>query len=239
MSCCLVRNLVSSSMFVLGPSTALSLFLKMNNTISIPLMCAIGTFYTCIGGIKAVIWTDFFQAGVMILSLMFVIVKGVYDMDGVSNVWKINKEGGRLELFDFTPDPLLRQTFWSLYFGGAMQFVISYCFDQQMLQRFKATKTKRKAQTALLLNTPGCILMITLCCMCGMVVYAKYQGCDPLFSNKITNSNQYLSYFVFNSFENINGFMGFYLGALFCSALSSLSSYLNSLASITWVKIFQ
>jgi Na+/proline symporter len=215
--------MVASAMFVLGPSTALSLFLKLDSNISIAAMCVIGTFYTCIGGIKAVIWTDFFQASVMIISLLLVIIKGMADI-GVERVWEINSDGGRLNLFDFRPNPFLRQTFWSLYLGGAMQFVISYCFDQTMLQRFKAAKTKRKAQIALLLNTPGCILMITLCVLCGMVVYAKFQSCDPLYTKKITNTNQYLSYFVYESFDLLPGFMGFFLGGLFCSALSSLSS---------------
>ena len=34
-------------------------------------------------------------------------------------MWKINEQGGRLNLFNFDPNPLVRQSFWSLVIGGS------------------------------------------------------------------------------------------------------------------------
>ena len=85
---------------------------------------------------KAVIWTDLFQASIMLISVAFIVIKGIYDVDGVTNLLKINKDGGRLNFFDFNLDPFIRQSFWSLYFGGAIYFSISYCFDQQVMQSY-------------------------------------------------------------------------------------------------------
>lgn len=122
-----VRNLISSAIYVLGPSSALSLLLKLDTTTSIVIVCSIGTLYTCIGGIKAVIWTDLFQAIIMFFSLFVMCVRGVSDAGGLQNLLEINRQGGRLNLFDFNPDPFIRQSFWNLMIGGWMNFMVFYC----------------------------------------------------------------------------------------------------------------
>ena len=50
--------------------------------------------------------------------MIAVIIKGIYDVNGFEEMWKINKQGGRLNLFNFDPNPLVRQSFWSLTIGG-------------------------------------------------------------------------------------------------------------------------
>ena len=39
---------------------------------------------------------------------------------------------------------------------------------------------------ALWLNLPGLTFLLTLCSLCGMVVYAQYKDCDPLTTKGIT-----------------------------------------------------
>ena len=67
---------------------------------------------------KAVIWTDAFQMVIMFSGMIAVIIKGIYDVDGISEMWRINDLGGRLNFFEFDPNPLVRQSFWSLIIGG-------------------------------------------------------------------------------------------------------------------------
>ena len=52
------------------------------------------------GGMKAVIWTDVFQAGVMITGLIVVIVVGVIELDGFGEVFRRAKEGNRVTVFE-------------------------------------------------------------------------------------------------------------------------------------------
>ena len=51
----------------------------------------------------------------------------------------------------------------------------------------------------LLLNIPGLFIMVSLCCMAGMVLFAWYEhiGCDPLKTGYVENSNQVLKHFLF------------------------------------------
>lgn len=119
----LIKNLISAAIYALGPSTALSLLLGWQPSISIALICLIATFYTTIGGIKAVIWTDLFQATIMLVSLVVVLCIGVFrDVGGVDNLLATNKEIGRLNLINLDPDPFIRQSFWSLIIGGYIYF---------------------------------------------------------------------------------------------------------------------
>ena len=103
-----LRNFINSAIFILGPSSALSLLLNLNQNYSIALIFAIGTFYTTIGGIKAVIWTDMFQASIMLICMIIIFIKGTFDAGGLSQLWLINEKGGRLNFFVFNPDPFIR-----------------------------------------------------------------------------------------------------------------------------------
>jgi solute carrier family 5 (sodium-coupled monocarboxylate transporter), member 8/12 len=107
-----------------------------------------------------------------------------------------------------------------------------------MIQRFIACKSKRTAQIALVLNAPGCILLFGLCCTCGLIVYANFYKCDPLttpnLEDRISTPNQLLSSFVARNLGSVPGVSGLFLSALFCGSFSSVSSALNSQASILW-----
>lgn len=239
MFCYVIRSFISSAIYMYGPATTLSSFTNINENISIILIGFIATIYTTIGGIKAVIWTDFFQALVMFLSLAFILVKGLYDANGFENLWKINAESGRLNFLNFNPDPFIRQSTWSLFFGAFCLYSYSYCFDQQMIQRFQAAKSKKKAQLALILNIPGVFFITTLCSATGLILYSVYFTCDPLSTGSVKNPNQLISYYVINNFSALPGVSGLFLGALFCAALSSVSSTLNSQSAILWNDFFK
>ena len=217
-----------------GPATSLALLANLNEKSCIALLGFIGTLYTAIGGIRGVIWNDLFQGLVMFISLLIIILKGVYDAGGLWNLFETNSRGGRLNLFNFNPDPFIRQSFWSITIGQLFYMCRPYCFDQQMIQRFQASRTKKIAVRALILNCPGVFLLVTLCCSLGLILYAVFAGCDPLITKQISTPNQLVGLFVVNSFKDYPGVAGLFLASLFCGSLSSVSSFLNSQAAIIW-----
>lgn len=52
-----------------------------------------------IGGIKAVVWTDVIQAGIMVSSCVLVVLLGITKVGGLSEVWRRAEEGNRIEFF--------------------------------------------------------------------------------------------------------------------------------------------
>lgn len=62
-----------------------------------PIMCVVCVFYTCIGGLKAVVWTDVVQSFAMFGALILVAVKGTIDLGGADIVFNSASDSGRLE----------------------------------------------------------------------------------------------------------------------------------------------
>ena len=126
-------------------------------------------------------------------------------------------------------------------YQGIFNWIMSYTFGQQMVQRFSAAKSKKTAQTALLLNIPGVITLISMCCFSGLVLYANFYDCDPLEDSKnsgVYSPNQLMTHFVLKKFNEIPCILGLFMASIFCASLSSLSSALNSLSACLWRDFF-
>lgn len=62
-----------------------------------PIVCIVCIFYTCVGGMKAVVWTDVIQLTMMLGAIILVMVKGSIDIGGFGYVWSKAVESGRIE----------------------------------------------------------------------------------------------------------------------------------------------
>lgn len=65
-----------------------------------PIVCVVCIFYTTIGGLKAVVWTDTLQFTVMVAAMVVVLYLGIKSAFGLQNIFRIAYEGGRLDLFE-------------------------------------------------------------------------------------------------------------------------------------------
>ena len=106
-------------------------------------------FYTAIGGIKAVMWTDTFQVVCMFGSFIAVLVMGVQSVGGVQSVFERNYKDGRVELFNLDPDIRQRHTFWGTIIGMFFLWVALYGTNQAQVQRYLSVKTRSQAEKSL------------------------------------------------------------------------------------------
>ncbi|GIY33833.1 sodium-coupled monocarboxylate transporter 1 [Caerostris darwini] len=198
--------------------------------LSIGLVC---TFYTSIGGMKAVVWTDFFQALMMYASILIIVVKGTIDLGGFDVVWERSFRGGRIEFFRFDLDPTVRHTFWSLVFGGYVTWMGNYAANQALIQRYLTIGSLRGAQRCLWINLPALVILIALTSMSGLVIYAYYWDCDPIGTKVIQAPDQLFPRFVMETLGAFPGIPGLFVSGIFSGALSTVSSGVNSLAAVT------
>ena len=91
-----VRACIGSAIFIYGPATTLYSLTQINEKLAIIFIGIIGTTYTALGGIKGVIWTDFFQVSIMFLCTGIILIKGLIDIGGLSNLWEICLNGGKI-----------------------------------------------------------------------------------------------------------------------------------------------
>ncbi|XP_012940323.1 sodium-dependent multivitamin transporter [Aplysia californica] len=97
---------------------------------------AVVTFYTSMGGLRAVLWTDTFQTFVVAAGLFAVVIVGSDKIGGMARVWELSTAGGRTEFFNFDPSPFSRTTFWSVTVGSFVGQMTIYGASQTMLQRY-------------------------------------------------------------------------------------------------------
>ncbi|KAJ9582262.1 hypothetical protein L9F63_003391 [Diploptera punctata] len=108
------------------PALAFGQVSGINIHLITPAVSIICIFYTTLGGLKAVVWTDTLQQIIMMVSSVVVIFLGVIAVGGLDKMWQINLEGDRIEFFNMDPNPFLRNTFWTVTIG--MTFIwTSHC----------------------------------------------------------------------------------------------------------------
>ncbi|CAM4701120.1 sodium/iodide cotransporter [Caretta caretta] len=194
---------------------------------------AICTFYTTIGGMKAVIWTDVFQVFVMLSGFIAILIQGTLLVGSPGAVLEIASNHSRVNLLDFDPDPRSRYTFWTFTFGGTMVWLSMYGVNQAQVQRYVACKTENEAKLALLVNQVGLFFIVSSAVGCGIVMFALYKDCDPLLAGYISAPDQYMPYLVLDIFEKYPGVPGLFLACAYSGTLSTASTSINAMAAVT------
>ncbi|XP_033644557.1 sodium-coupled monocarboxylate transporter 1-like [Asterias rubens] len=194
------------------------------------------TFYTTVGGMKAVLWTDVFQMCVMMAGFLAVIIQGSILLGGFKKAWEIADNGGRIDFQNmFSPDPTIRHTFWSVCIGGCFTWSATYGVNQSQVQRYLTVGNMKKAKMSLYLATIGMVIVVSCACSAGLVMYSYYftKGCDPFTSGQVGQTDQLIPFFIMELFGSFPGLPGLFTSSVFCAALSTVSSGLNSLAAVT------
>ncbi|MBN3302937.1 SC5A6 protein, partial [Amia calva] len=197
---------------------------------AIGLVC---TIYTTLGGLKAVIWTDVFQTVVMFVGQLAVIVVGAHQAGGMAAVWQKAQEGGRISGLDLNPDPFERHTFWTLGLGGVFMMLALYGVNQAQVQRYLSSRTEKEAIMSCYMVFPCQQIVLTLGCLMGLVMFARYGEDSPLKNGYVKSADQMVLYFVMDVLKDLPGLPGLFVACLFSGALSTISSAFNSLATVT------
>ncbi|XP_028405437.1 sodium-dependent multivitamin transporter-like [Dendronephthya gigantea] len=227
----IIYTLFYMAIVTYGPSLALESVTGLPIWVSILSIGVVCTFYTTIGGIRAVIWNDVFQAVVMLGGLVIVVIVGTSKAGGASHVLSILQENNRTSV-SFSFDPKERTTFWVMFIGGAFAILPLWSVNQTAVQRFLSAKSLKDAQRSVWMALPLSLLTVSLCSLCGAVIFAYYVGCDPKKRQAISSSDQILPYFVMDVIGHLHGLPGVFLACLFSGTLSTLSSGMNSLAAV-------
>ncbi|XP_066587706.1 putative sodium-dependent multivitamin transporter [Prorops nasuta] len=228
-----VQLMLYTGVVLYAPSLALEATTGLSGTTSVLLIGLICTFYSTIGGIKAVLVTDVFQGFLMFASILTVLGIANEEIEGgLASVWRLANEGGRVNFFDFRLDPTVRHTWWGLLFGGACLFLSLYGVNQVQVQRLLTTKSLRSSQMALLLNLPFMLAFGLVTCYSGLALYAIYKDCDPTLSGSIDSPDKIMVFFVAERMSRLPGLPGLFVAGIFSASLSTISAMLNSLAAV-------
>ncbi|XP_072235232.1 sodium-coupled monocarboxylate transporter 1 [Leuresthes tenuis] len=229
----IVQTILYTGIVIYAPALALNQVTGMDlwgAVISTGVVC---TFYCTMGGLKAVVWTDVIQLGVMLAGFIAVIIRATVLQGGVINIISDSQHGGRLNFLDFDANPLRRNTFWTLTIGGTFIWISVYGINQAQVQRYISCKSMTHARLSLYINLLGlwCILLCSV--FAGMCLYSVYKSCDPWTTGFVSAPDQLMPYLVMDILGDYPGLPGLFVAAAYSGSLSTVSSSINALAAVT------
>ncbi|KAF5298648.1 hypothetical protein FQR65_LT19598 [Abscondita terminalis] len=169
------------------------------------IVCTVCIFYTTIGGLRAVVWADTLQTFTMYISFFVVFGKGLIMDGGFTNMWDTSFKGDRVDIFNFNPDVTDRESFWTIVIGYIGLFLVTFAANQATTQRLMSVPT-----------------------------YAQAKKMRSVTTQRILRYDQILPYFVLDIAKTLPGLPGLFIAGIFSGALSSLSTFLNSLSGVIY-----
>ncbi len=217
------------------PALAVSGATGANITWCIILMGIVTTLYTVLGGMRAVIWTDVIQVFVMIGGALFAIGFMFAGAEGgltgaISSAWG----DGKMQVFDWRFD-LTLPTVWA-FLLLELTTMTTWPKDQVMMQRVLATRSDREARSSVLtlaaIVMPGSCLFFAI----GTALYAYYKS-HPERLNPLLPVDATFPHFI--AAELPVGVTGLIIAGIFAASMSTLSSGINSVATLTSVDFYE
>jgi Na+/proline symporter len=181
-----------------------------------------------VGGFESVIWTEVFQ-GVLkfIAPLAMVIVAIVSLPGGFGEFWKTSGDYGKFEFALVTWDVTV-PAIWILLISYLLQFTVVKAGDQPIIQRVFSAPLHEVRRVTAMEATCG-ILIGILSNVLGIAIFSYFRAHPSQFSPTAQN-DQIVPLFVTQAMPP--GFAGMVIAAIFASAMATVASAMNSVATI-------
>lgn len=200
-------------------------------------------FYTVLGGLKAVIYTDMVQALVLLVGTIAVTVFGLYALGGWEEMITIMTEASKqpenppVEQFFNLWRPMEDTEYpWTgMLFGAPILGVWYWCTDQYIVQRTLSAKDVNNARKGALFAGYLKLLPVFIFFIPGVIAYALLQKGAISFS--MENADQALPAMI-NEFLPM-GLKGLAIAGLLAALMSSLSSAFNSSSTLLTIDFYK
>ncbi len=232
------RLYVAAIVFVMGYEMLTSTHLSNSQQLwiyigALTFVTTVTAIYTALGGIKAVVWTDVIQASIMFgslgIAIWFLLRSIPGGWHGVTGALTAPSDfaffdsgikhgvgvwGNVRNIFES------EYTIWAALIGSTFTTMATHGTDQDMVQRMLTAKDHRKSQLSLVLSGVA-DLPLNLCFLfVGILLWVHFRqpGKDAPFAFYIVH-------------EMPAGVRGLLVAGLFSTAMGSLSTALNALAT--------
>lgn len=188
------------------------------------------TLYTSTGGMRAVIWTDTIQFVVLLAGLFAACAYAVSSVDGgLPLIVSEAQSAGKLRFLDWSSSLETEFTVWGGLIGGTFFLLSQYVADQAELQRFLTTATVRASRQAVASTMVFTSVYGFFVFFVGSALYVYYvvqQGGAAI----DIDPDRVLPKFVLERLPS--GLRGLLLAGILAASMSTVSSILNSLATV-------
>jgi SSS family transporter len=194
------------------------------------LICGVLTMIYCsLGGLEAVIWSDFVQ-GIVLMGgavsvLVLLIMKTGAPGEHFSTFWNVASSYEKNAMWDFR-FILTQPVFWVVAVQGLISNLSSYTSDQCVIQRYIATPDENATKRSLWFN--GCMSVFAQVVFygIGMALFAFYHTHPASMDVTMPKGDSVLP--IFMATEMPPWLAGLVIAAVFAATISTLSANLSS-----------
>jgi SSS family solute:Na+ symporter len=201
--------------------------------LSVIIITALTALYTTLGGIKAVVWTDMIQVSLMFGAAIYVFF------------WLLGQTGGWDPFVATIKKPMFidtgireehsigqsikyileqEYTIWAALLGSIFTTLATHGTDQDMVQRMLTSKDAKRGQRAVILSGLVDLPVVVGFLAIGILIYRYYLQ-HPVGAP----TNDVFAWFMLHDLSP--GLRGLIAAGLFATAMGSLSTALNALAT--------
>lgn len=206
---------------------------------SLTAVTVLTAIYTALGGIKAVVWTDLIQASIMFGAMGFAIWFLLHQVGGWAHARELLNAPGDLAVFASGEKPgagffgnvrnvlETEYTLWAAFLGSTFTTMATHGTDQDMAQRMLTAKDHHRSRLALISSGLMDIPISFAFLLIGILLWVFFQTHpDP---NLPAANPHVFAYYILHVLPM--GVRGLLVAGLFATAMGSLSTALNALAT--------
>jgi SSS family solute:Na+ symporter len=187
-------------------------------------------FYTMMGGLEAVIWTDVIQGFVLWVGVIVCLGYLLFlPPGGPAAVLRIAWDNHKFSFGSLDFD-LSQTTVWVMIIYGFFWYLQKYTADQTVVQRYLVAKSDRAAIRGVALGAMMCVPVWTLFMLIGTCTWSFFKLTGEKLPAYITKADQVFPYFL--TVHLPVGMAGLFMASLMGAAMSGLASDLNCLAVV-------
>ena len=217
------------------PALVLATVTGIDLIMCVVLISVITTAYSFAGGIEAVIWTEVMQVIVLLGGAFFCFY---FIADSVGGVDVIIKEANAADKLKFInwgwtiTEPVL----WVVIVGNFLTHLTTYTSDQVVVQRYLTTPTLQEAKQSIYTNAilviPATLIFFSV--GTALLVFFKH---NPALLNPEGRIDDIFPWYI--SQQLPAGLSGLVIAGLFAATMSTVSSSMNSIATVATTDFFK
>jgi SSS family solute:Na+ symporter len=262
--CFLLTQLARMGSIFFGIALALQALTGYEMSLIMVVMGLCIIFYTVMGGIEAVIWTEVVQGVIKTAGAVVILYLVIADMPGgASKIIDIGQQANKFSLGSFSPD-FSQSTFWMVLLYGFFINLNNFGMDQNYVQRYHTVGSAKEASRSVWFSVWMYVPVSFLFFLIGSCLYAYYQvhpeaidvirmqvAREQLGSGStMTDLTAYAAtltpadygdkivpYFIVTRIPT--GLMGIIIAAVLSAAMSTISSGMNASATVFAIDIYK
>jgi SSS family solute:Na+ symporter len=211
--------------------------------------------YTMLGGMEAVIWTEVAQGIIKTIGALVVLGIVIMEMEnGFTDVLRVGNADQKFSLGSFTLTNFSTSTFWVVFLYGFFINLNNFGIDQNYVQRYHTAKSAKEAARSIWLCVYWYLPVSMLFFFIGTALYAYFQQHPELIESvkqqvamekgvtmeSLTAADygdKVLPHFMVTKVPR--GLLGLIIAAILSAAMSTISSGMNSSATVFLKDIYQ